>query len=113
MRGKGNRERIAYIDDGAAEAMEIWIAARGEELGSLFCPITQRGEVIIRPITDQSRLFDLADSGHQGESASVLTPRSSPIVCVGSPGPRGGRLRRPAVRRSCQCDHHRSLRPSG
>ncbi len=54
VRGKGNKERTAYIDDGAAEAMGIWITARGDELGPLFCPITQRGEVIIRPITDQA-----------------------------------------------------------
>ncbi len=54
VRGKGNKERTAYIDDGAAEAMSTWISARGEDPGSLFCPITQRGEVIIRPITDQA-----------------------------------------------------------
>ena len=54
VRGKGNKQRVGYIDDGAAEAMETWITARGEEPGPLFCPITQRGEVIIRSITDQA-----------------------------------------------------------
>ena len=47
-------ERVGYIDDGAAEAMETWITARGEEPGPLFCAITQRGEVIIRSIADQA-----------------------------------------------------------
>ena len=54
MRGKGNKERIAYIDVGAAEAMGIWLTARGDEPDPLFCPTAQRGEVVIRHITDQA-----------------------------------------------------------
>ena len=65
VRGKGNKQQgVGYIDDGAAEAMETWITARGEEPGRLFCPITQRGEVIIRSITDQAVYSILQDSGH-------------------------------------------------
>jgi site-specific recombinase XerD len=52
--GKGNKERLGYIDDGAAEAMGIWITARGDEPGPLFCPVTQTGKIIIRQITDQA-----------------------------------------------------------
>jgi site-specific recombinase XerD len=54
VRGKGNKERIAYIDDGAAEAMGIWITVRGDEPGPLFCPVTQTGSVVIRGMTDQA-----------------------------------------------------------
>ena len=54
VRGKGNKERIAYIDNGAADAMEQWFAARGDGPGPLFCPVTQTGEVMIRTITDQA-----------------------------------------------------------
>src|ERR1700676_2248741 len=41
VRGKGNKERNAYIDDGAWEAMGVWIRVRGEESGPLFCPVSQ------------------------------------------------------------------------
>ena len=54
VRGKGNKERIAYIDNGAADAMEQWLAARGDDPGPLFCPVTQTGQVVIRSITDQA-----------------------------------------------------------
>jgi site-specific recombinase XerD len=54
VRGKGNKERITYIDDGAGEAMGEWLAVRGSEPGPIFCPVTQTGEVVIRGITDQA-----------------------------------------------------------
>jgi site-specific recombinase XerD len=54
VRGKGDKERIAYIDDGAAEAMRMWISVRGDDPGPLFCPVTQTGQVIIRSMSDQA-----------------------------------------------------------
>jgi len=54
VRGKGNKERIAYIDDGAAEAMGAWLTSRGDDPGPLFCPVSQIGEVVIRQMTDQA-----------------------------------------------------------
>ena len=54
VRGKGNKERTAYIDDGAAEAMGVWLTVRGEEDGPLFCPVSQTGAVVIRTMTDQA-----------------------------------------------------------
>jgi len=54
VRGKGNKERMAYIDDGAAEAMEAWLKVRGDAPGPLFCPVNQTGQVIIRDMTDQA-----------------------------------------------------------
>jgi site-specific recombinase XerD len=54
VRGKSNKERITYIDDGAGEAMGEWLAVRGSEPGPIFCPVTQTGEVVIRGITDQA-----------------------------------------------------------
>jgi len=54
VRSKGNKERVAYIDNGAAEAMEQWLTARGGDSGPLFRPVTQTGHVNIRSITDQA-----------------------------------------------------------
>jgi site-specific recombinase XerD len=54
VKGKGNKERTSYIDDGAADAMAAWLLTRGNEEGPLFCPITQTGHVVISPMTDQA-----------------------------------------------------------
>ena len=54
VRGKGNKERNAYIDDGAAEAMGEWLKVRGVEPGPLFCPITQLGAITVRRMSDQA-----------------------------------------------------------
>jgi hypothetical protein len=31
---KGNRQRLAYVQNGAAEALEAWLAVRGPEPGA-------------------------------------------------------------------------------
>jgi site-specific recombinase XerD len=54
VKGKGNKERTAFIDNGAADAMTAWLLTRGNADGPLFCPITQTGHVVIRPMTDQA-----------------------------------------------------------
>ena len=54
IQGKGNKERIAYIGTGAADAVREWITVRGDVSGPLFCPVTQTGEVVVRPMTDQA-----------------------------------------------------------
>jgi len=54
VRGKDNKERLTYIDDGAADAMAAWITTRGDGPGPLFVPITQTGEIVLRSITDQA-----------------------------------------------------------
>lgn len=56
VRGKGNKQRIAYIDDGAAEAVGEWLSLRSDGDGPLFCPVTQMEQVVIRPMSDQAIL---------------------------------------------------------
>ena len=43
--GKGNRERNVYATNGGKDALNAWIAARGNEAGSLLCPVSQSGVV--------------------------------------------------------------------
>ncbi len=56
IRGEGNKERIAHIFNGAADAVHEWITVRGDASGPLFCPVSQTGEVIVRPMTDLASL---------------------------------------------------------
>ena len=52
--GKGNKERLTYIDNGALDALNDWVSIRGSNPGPLFMPITRGGEIINRRMTNQA-----------------------------------------------------------
>ena len=52
--GKGNKERIIYIDNGAKEAIEDWISIRGYWKGAIFCPINKSGKLLHKKMTTQA-----------------------------------------------------------
>lgn len=56
VRGKGNTERIAYVTNGARQALDAWLAVRGNDPGPLFVPVMKGGTVVLRRMTDQSVL---------------------------------------------------------
>lgn len=43
--GKGDKERTAYVFNGALKALRVWLAARGNEPGALFCVIDKSQRV--------------------------------------------------------------------
>jgi site-specific recombinase XerD len=45
VRGKGNKERVAYIYHGAVYALADWLALRGYEPGPLFVAINKGGKI--------------------------------------------------------------------
>lgn len=52
IRGKGDRERMVYFDDGGARrALNLWLRERGESPGALLCPVSKSGRVDIRPLS--------------------------------------------------------------
>jgi site-specific recombinase XerD len=51
VRGKRNKERTAYVQGGAAEALTDWLAERVRQapaVGPLFCPVNRGGHVVVR-----------------------------------------------------------------
>jgi len=52
--GKGNKERLTYIDNGALDALNDWLSVRGSNPGPLFMPISRGGEIINRRMTNQA-----------------------------------------------------------
>jgi len=54
VRGKGNKERLLHVRNGAAEALSDWLAVRGEAEGPLFCPVRKDGTVELRHMTSQA-----------------------------------------------------------
>lgn len=56
LTGKRNKQRTAYITNGAADALGDWLTIRGSEPGSLFVEVnkgdkvlTQREEMVVKP----------------------------------------------------------------
>lgn len=81
IRGKGNKDRTGYIDDGAAEAMAAWLVVRGDELGPLFCPITQTGQVVIRSMTGQA-VYAILRSRAKKAKVKAFSPHDLRRSCV-------------------------------
>lgn len=47
IHGKRNKQRTAYITNGASDAINDWLAIRGTEPGSLFVEVNKGGRVLI------------------------------------------------------------------
>lgn len=61
--GKGRKDRISYLTNGAGRAMQAWLQARGDAAGALFCPVDRLGVVTVRRMTSQSVYNALAKRG--------------------------------------------------
>ena len=54
VRGKGNKERMAWLGDGAAQALGDWLAIRGDTIGPLFVAINRGGHLVQGRLTSQA-----------------------------------------------------------
>jgi len=54
VKGKGNKERLLYVDNGAFDALNDWLFVRGDHDGALFNPIWKSGKIQDRRMTDQA-----------------------------------------------------------
>jgi len=52
--GKGNKERLLYVDNGAEDALIDWLFVRGDNPGPLFYPINKGGIIQYRRMSDQA-----------------------------------------------------------
>ena len=59
VRGKGNRERIAYATNGGRDALDDWLQVRGVDPGPLFVPVDKAGRLTLRRITGTAVLYML------------------------------------------------------
>lgn len=81
VRGKGNKERNTYIDDGAAEAVGEWMKVRGVDPGPLICPVSQIGEITIRQITEQA-VYAILQSCAKKANVRAFSPHDLRRSCV-------------------------------
>lgn len=52
--GKGNKERIVPVSEGALPWLEAWLRLRGGRPGPLFCPLRKGGKVEHRHMSSQT-----------------------------------------------------------
>jgi len=72
--GKGQKDRLCYVTNGAKSALDIWLTARGNEPGPLFWPADGRGWPLVnRRMTDQAVLLLLRRRAAQAKIAA-FTP---------------------------------------
>jgi integrase len=56
VKGKGGRQRLCYVTNGAKGALDAWLGCRGNAPGPLFLPVIKGGRVVMRSMRDQSVL---------------------------------------------------------
>jgi len=54
IRGKRNKERTAYMLNGASRAVNDWLSVRGDFDGPLFVPVRKNGAILDRRMTTQA-----------------------------------------------------------
>jgi integrase/recombinase XerD len=52
VRGKGNKERMAWVTNGSRDALDAWLVFRGNEPGPLFMPVKKGGWIERRRMAD-------------------------------------------------------------
>ena len=80
--GKGNKDRLTYIESGAAARLAAWLAVRGPEPGPLFCPLTKAGAVVRRRMTAAAFYAVLSRRAEQAH-IDRLSPHSLRRTWVG------------------------------
>lgn len=71
--GKGNKDRVVYLPEGAAAALDTWLQERGNTDGPLFRSIRKGGHMEDKGITDQAIYIILASRAQAGQVRS-FTP---------------------------------------
>jgi integrase/recombinase XerD len=56
--GKGNKDRLTYVQGMAGVAVEVWLDMRGRQGGPLFVPIHRSGKVRFQRMQEQS-IYDV------------------------------------------------------
>jgi site-specific recombinase XerC len=54
VRGKGDRERVVFVDSGAGAAITEWLTHRSSDAGPLFTPVGKNGRVTVRRLSSSA-----------------------------------------------------------
>ena len=81
LKAKGNKQRIVYLDNGAAEALSDWLTLRGPQPGALFIPITKAGKLTYKAMTDQA-IYNMLIKRATQAGVSKFSPHDLRRTCI-------------------------------
>lgn len=73
VHGKGNKWRIVPVASGAVQALQEWLAVRGEAPGALFCSIRKGGHITSQGITTDT-VYDILKRRTEQANVQPLSP---------------------------------------
>jgi site-specific recombinase XerD len=79
--GKGRKDRLVYVPDGAREAIKDWLGLRGSGAGPLLCHVNKAGRISLRRLTGQGIWHILQKRGDQAGVES-FTPHDLRRSCI-------------------------------
>ena len=69
--GKGNKQRLAYLNSESRQIIRQWRILRGDQPGSLFNPVTKNNQVLNRPLVSQSVYDIIKQRAEQAQIGNV------------------------------------------
>jgi site-specific recombinase XerD len=82
LHGKGNKQRIVYVKNGAARALAAWLECRGTEPGALFMPVNKGGKIDPSAMTDQA-VYNMLKKRAEQAGLSKFSPHDFRRTFVG------------------------------
>jgi site-specific recombinase XerD len=82
VRGKGRKERLAHVVNGAARALADWLTVRGIDPGPLFLPIRKGGHVTRGRLTTQA-VYHILQTRADQAGVKSLSPHDFRRTFVG------------------------------
>jgi len=71
--GKGNKERMLFLDDGTVTAVERWLDLRGDHDGSLFYRVLKNGKIQTGRLSDQA-IYNVVKKRQAEAGISEISP---------------------------------------
>ena len=79
--GKGRKDRLVYVPDGAREATKDWLELRGSHAGALFCHVNKIGRISSRRLSGQGIWHILKKRGGEA-SVESFAPHDLRRSCI-------------------------------
>jgi site-specific recombinase XerD len=82
IKGKGNKERIAYLTNGAALAMADWLTLRGDQPGALFLAIYKNGKNRIEGSLSAQAVYNMIAKRIHEAHLTDISPHDFRRTCI-------------------------------
>ena len=71
--GKGNKERLIFLDEGTVLALQQWLSLRGSHEGSLFYRVLKNGKLIAGRLSDQA-IYNIVKKRQNEAGIAEISP---------------------------------------